>query len=103
MGLGLRGVLVEEEDDADRDLPGFGAEGGVVGCSIGLKSSGYLCINERPSPRKFKPAFSFLRQLALNCVHSFPTIPLLAIYLAGPPSSQPPSTRPTLTRMKHGT
>lgn len=31
------GVLVEEEDDADRDLPGFGAEGGVVGCSIGLK------------------------------------------------------------------
>lgn len=31
------GVLDEEEDDADIDLPGFGAEGGVVGCSIGLE------------------------------------------------------------------
>ncbi|KAJ9258792.1 hypothetical protein DTO212C5_8664 [Paecilomyces variotii] len=53
MGLCLRGanwktlilgVLVEEEDDADRDLPGFGAEGGVVGCSIGLEEEEVVAL-----------------------------------------------------------
>ncbi|KAJ9285881.1 hypothetical protein DTO027B5_3096 [Paecilomyces variotii] len=57
MGLGIRGanwktlilgVLVEEEDDADRDLPGFGAEGGVVfGCSIALEEEEVVALSLR--------------------------------------------------------